>query len=202
MSSEMLLDEAPGSDPLAIFLEWQKAATERGLPAPDAFALATATPEGRPSVRIVLFKGVENGAVRLVTNYQSRKGEELLKNPFAALTFFWPALERQVRMEGRVERASAQESDAYFAQRDRESQLGAWASAQSRPIASRAALEAELDSARQRFEGRPVPRPQHWGVLHFVPERIELWLAGPHRLHDRFAYTRAGAAWRVERLSP
>ena len=202
MPPEMRLDEAPGSDPLAIFLEWQKAAAERGLPAPDAFALATATPEGRPSVRIVLFKGVENGAVRLVTNYQSRKGEELNKNPFAALTFYWPALDRQVRMEGRVERASAQESDAYFAQRDRESQLGAWASAQSRPIASRAALEAELESARRRFEGHSVPRPEHWGVLHLVPERVELWLAGPHRLHDRFAYTRDGDAWRVERLSP
>src|SRR4051812_17840863 len=150
MSPEISLDEAPGSDPLAIFLEWQNAAVERGLPAPDAFALATATPEGRPSVRIVLFKGVVNGAVRLVTNYQSRKGEELAKNPWAALTFFWPALERQVRMEGRVERAPAEESDAYFAKRDRESQLGAWASAQSRPIASRAALEAELASVRVR----------------------------------------------------
>jgi pyridoxamine 5'-phosphate oxidase len=202
MSPEICLDEAPGSDPLAIFLAWQNAAVERGLPAPDAFALATATPDGRPSVRVVLFKGVVNGAVRLVTNYQSRKAEELAKNPRAALTFFWPALERQVRMEGRVERAPAEESDAYFAQRDRESQLGAWASAQSRPIASRAALEAELASVRIRFEGRPVPRPAHWGVLHLVPERVELWLAGAHRLHDRFVYTREGAGWRVERLAP
>jgi len=202
MPPETSLDETPGHDPLAIFLEWQKAAAERGLPAPDAFALATSTPEGRPSVRIVLFKGVVNGALRLVTNYQSRKGEELAKNPFAALTFFWPALDRQVRMEGRVERASPQESDAYFAKRDRESQLGAWASAQSRPVASRAALDAELARVRQRFEGGPVPRPDHWGVLHLLPDRIELWLSGPHRLHDRFAYTRDGDAWRVERLAP
>ena len=202
MPLETSFAEAPGSDPLAIFLEWQKAAVERGLPAADAFALATSTLEGRPSVRIVLFKGVVNGTVRLVTNYESRKGQELSKNPFAALTFFWPALERQVRMEGRVERASAAESDAYFATRDRQSQLGAWASAQSRPVASRAALDAELASVRQRFEGRAVPRPEHWGVLAFVPERIELWLGGPHRLHDRFAYTRDGGAWRVERLAP
>jgi pyridoxamine 5'-phosphate oxidase len=168
----------------------------------DAFALATATPEGRPSVRIVLFKGVEGGALRLVTNYQSRKGEELAKNPYAALVFHWPLLERQVRMEGRVERASAAESDAYFASRDRESQLGAWASQQSRPVASRLALMEALEQVRARFAGRAVERPPHWGVLRLVPSRVELWLAGSHRLHDRFVYERDGAGWRCERLAP
>jgi pyridoxamine 5'-phosphate oxidase len=192
----------PGSDPLVVFEAWQRSAVERGLPAPDAFALATATTDGRPSVRTVLYKGLRNGAVRLVTNYESRKGVELSHNPYAALMFFWPALERQVRMEGKVERASAAESDEYFAGRDRESQLGAWASQQSRPLASRAALEAELTRVSERFQGRSVERPPHWGVLHFVPARVELWCGGAHRLHDRFLYERDGASWRVERLMP
>jgi len=194
--------EAPGPDPLGIFLEWQRTAAERGLPAPDAFALATATADGRPSVRIVLFKGIKDGALRLVTNYQSRKGEEVALNPHGALVFFWPALDRQVRMEGPIEPAPASESDAYFAARDRESQLGAWASAQSRPLESRAELIAELERVRARFDGGPVTRPPHWGILKLIPERVELWLGGQHRLHDRFAYTREGDGWRIERLSP
>ncbi len=168
----------------------------------DAFALATATPDGRPSVRMVLYKGVVNGALRLVTNYESRKGEELARNPYAALVFYWPILDRQVRIEGRVARASASESDAYFAGRDRASQLGAWASAQSREIETRAELDAALEAARARFEGRPVERPPHWGVLELVPSRVELWRSGPHRLHDRFEYERAGDGWRVRRLAP
>jgi pyridoxamine 5'-phosphate oxidase len=197
-----LPEGAPGADPMAIFLEWQNLAVERGLPAADAFSLATATHEGRPSVRTVLFKGVVNGALRLVTNYDSRKGRELADNPWGAAVFYWPALDRQVRLEGRLERAAASESDEYFANRDRESQLGAWASAQSRPLASRAELMAELDRVRARFEGGLVPRPLNWGIVRLLPERIELWLAGEHRLHDRFAYERDGAAWRCERLMP
>jgi len=169
---------------------------------PDAFALATATPDGRPSVRIVLFKGMRDGALRFVTNYESRKGQELAANPHAALTFFWPALDRQVRMEGRVTRASAEESDRYFASRDRESQLGAWASQQSRPVASRAEITAAMERTRARFAGRAVERPPHWGVLHFVPELVELWISAAGRMHDRFLYQRAGTAWRVQRLMP
>lgn len=192
----------PGPDPLALFAEWQRTATEMGQPVPDAFALATSTPDGHPSVRIVLYKGMRDGAVRLVTNYESRKGRELAENPHAALVFFWPALDRQVRMEGRVERAPDAESDEYFANRDRESQLGAWASQQSRPVGSREELSRALDAARARFEGRTVERPPHWGVLHFVPERVELWFGGAHRLHDRFAYERDGAGWRIQRLMP
>jgi len=202
MRPETPPNEAPGSDPLAIFLEWHNTAVERGLPEPDAFALATATPDGRPSVRIVLFKGLTDGALRLVTNYQSRKGEELARNAQGALVFFWPGLMRQVRMEGRIERAATSESDAYFASRDRESQLGAWASQQSRPVESRAALDESLEAVRARFQGKDVPRPPHWGMLKLVPDRVELWLSGPHRLHDRFVYTRDGADWRVERLAP
>ena len=202
MESRPTSDESPGPDPLAIFLEWQRQAGERGGLMPDAFALATATPDGRPSVRTVLFKGIEGGALRLVTNYESRKGRELAENPHGALMFYWPVLDRQVRMEGRLERAPASESDAYFASRDRDSQLGAWASAQSRPVPSRAALMAEFETVHERFEGGPVPRPPHWGVVHLIPERVELWLAGAHRLHDRFAYTREGAGWRCQRLMP
>jgi pyridoxamine 5'-phosphate oxidase len=194
--------EAPGADPLTIFVDWQRAAAERGQAMPDAFALATATPDGRPSVRIVLFKGVMDGALRFVTNFESRKGDELAKNPHAAVVFYWPMLDRQVRMEGRVERASAGESDQYFATRDRASQLGAWASTQSRPIGGRAELDDALEQATARFAGRAVERPPHWGVLHLVPERIELWVSGPHRLHDRFEYERVGGTWRIRRLAP
>ena len=169
---------------------------------PDALALATATREGRPSVRTVLFKGVVDGALRFVTNYESRKGIELIDNPHGALVFFWPVLDRQVRMEGRLALAPARDSDVYFAKRDRESQLGAWASAQGRPIASREALLSELERMRARFDGKPVPRPPHWGMVNLIPERVELWMAGAHRLHDRFAYTRDHAGWRCERLMP
>lgn len=194
--------EHPGPDPIVLFAAWQKAAEEKGQPLPDAFALATSTPDGRPSVRVVLYKGLRDGALRFVTNYESRKGEELAQNAEAALVFFWPALNRQVRMEGRVERASGQESDEYFASRDRESQLGAWASQQSRPVGSRADLMAALEQARARFAGRAVERPPYWGLLHFVPARVELWVAGDHRLHDRFLYERDGGGWRVQRLMP
>jgi pyridoxamine 5'-phosphate oxidase len=191
------------ADPLAVFVEWFQAAEARGLPFVDAFSLATATPDGRPSVRVVLYKGLSaDGKLRFVTNLESRKGRELEQNPRAAAVFFWPGLERQVRIEGQVERAPAEESDRYFAGRDRESQLGAWASAQTRPIGSRADLEAALARERSRWEGRAVERPAHWGMLYLVPESVELWLGGAHRLHDRFLYERAAGAWRVTRLSP
>jgi len=202
MESSPQLDESPGADPLAVFVEWQALAAQRGGLMSDAFALATATRDGRPSVRTVLYKGVQDGAIRLVTNYDSRKGRELTENPHGALMFYWPVLDRQVRMEGRLAPAPAAESDAYFASRDRESQLGAWASAQSQPVPSRTALMAAFDRVRERFEGAPVPRPPHWGVVHLLPERVELWLAGAHRLHDRFAYTREVAGWRCQRLMP
>jgi pyridoxamine 5'-phosphate oxidase len=202
MSADESSSEVPGPDPLALFSAWQHAATEMGQPFADAFALATASPDGRPSVRTVLYKGMREGALRFVTNHESRKGRELAQNPWAALVFFWSALNRQVRMEGRVTPASDAESDEYFASRDRESQIGAWASQQSRPVASRAALTAALEQARARFAGRPVERPPHWGVLHFVPASVELWFGGAHRLHDRFLYVREGDGWRVQRLMP
>jgi pyridoxamine 5'-phosphate oxidase len=203
-----MLDVAENSevlraDPLSVFGAWFREAVERGLPFPDAFSLATATPDGVPSVRVVLYKGMtDDGKVRFVTNFESRKGRELAQNPRGAAAFFWAGLERQVRIEGRVERAPDAESDRYFAARDRESQLGAWASAQSRPIASRAELEAALVHERQRWEGRAVERPARWGMFYLVAERVELWIGGAHRLHDRFLCARAGGAWQVTRLCP
>ncbi len=201
MATMSHLDHPP-SDPLGTFQDWYAEAVRGQAPFPDAMALATASKDGRPSVRMVLFKGVVNGRLAFVSNYESRKARELDENPFGALVVFWPSLSRQVRFEGAVSRAPESLSDDYFRGRDRESQLGAWASHQSQPIASRAALLEELRSVDQRFSGREVPRPPHWGMYLLEPETIELWLSGDHRLHDRFGYRRSGATWQCERLSP
>jgi pyridoxamine 5'-phosphate oxidase len=202
MTTTLPSSEALGPDPLAIFRAWYAEAVEKKLPAPDALALATATADGKPSVRMVLYKGFEAGRLCLVTNYESRKARELAQNPWAALAFYWPGLDRQVRIEGRVERADAALSDRYFAGRDRESQLGAWASLQSHPVASRAELERALERERSRWQGRPVERPPHWGMLLLEPLRVEFWVSGPHRLHDRFAYESTATGWTITRLSP
>lgn len=195
---------APGPDPLQVLNTWHAQAVERAEPTPDAMTLATATREGRPSARIVLFKGILRGGVFFVTNYQSRKGRELDDNPRAAIVMHFASVERQVRIEGRVERASAAESEAYFRSRPRGSQLGAWASPQSRPIASRATLDALADDAEARFEGGQVARPEFWGGYLVFPETVELWLGRPDRLHDRFLYRRGatGDTWSIERLAP
>lgn len=202
MKSAMLDSEAPGPEPLLLFQSWYEEAARVEAGPADAFALATTDASGQPAVRIVLFKGLAAGKLRFVTNLDSRKAHDLAANPRAAVVFFWPKLGRQVRMEGRVVPASAAESDRYFAGRDRESQLGAWASDQSRPIDSRATLEGRLEEARKRFEGRDVERPPHWGMLELEPARVELWLGGAHRLHDRFSYERTADGWRIQRLSP
>ena len=196
-------DDAPGAlDPLTIFLEWYGEAERTAAPFVDAFALATADEKGRTAVRFVLFKGLSEGTLRFVTNFESNKARDLEKNPHAAIAFFWPSLGRQVRMEGTVARAPDADSDRYFATRDREAQLGAWASAQSRPLANRAELEAELERQKQRFAGEGVPRPAYWGMLAFTPIVVEFWMTGAHRLHDRFRYERDAQGWKVERLAP
>lgn len=164
--------------------------------------LATATAEGRPSARTVLYKGLLDGAVCFVTNYDSTKGHELLDNPRAALVFFWATLNRQVRIEGRTEQAPASWSDRYFAARARGSQIGAWASKQSSVIDSRGVLEQRLHDAEARFEGQPVPRPDYWGGFRLIPERIEFWLGQDARLHDRYSYRASEAGWQLSRLSP
>jgi pyridoxamine 5'-phosphate oxidase len=194
--------EAPGSNPLEILENWYREAIAAQAPMPDAMTLATSTADGRPSARIVLFKGVQADGVRFVTNYASRKAQELEQNPRAALVFFWPTLDRQVRLEGEVQRFSDAESDAYFASRPRLSQLGAWASPQSQELGSRAELESRLSEVTERFKTGEVPRPDFWGGYRLNPSRVELWIAGAHRLHDRFVYERTGSLWKVARLAP
>lgn len=194
--------ELKSANPLEVFSAWYAEAVALGAPAPDAMTLATVDSSGKPSARIVLYKGFYDGKLGFVSNYESRKAEELSRDPRAALVFFWPSLMRQVRFEGTVQKAPPEVSDRYFASRDRESQIGAWASRQSRPIASREELIERVEEVRRRFEGRPVERPPFWGMYWFDAEAVELWISGDHRLHDRFRYVREGDKFRCERLSP
>lgn len=192
-----------GRDPLATLARWLGEAREADLFEPEAAALATATSAGRPSVRMVLVRGAEEGELRFYTNHGSRKAGELAANPHAALVFHWGApLRRQARVEGAVERLSQRESEEYFATRARESRLGAWASPQSRPLPSRAELDARLAEAEERFASGDVPLPPFWGGYRVVPDAIELWQNRPNRLHDRARYERAADGWTCVRLAP
>lgn len=189
------------ADPFQQFEDW----FEEGRPTvkePEAVALATAAPTGRPSLRMVLMKAYDPAGFVFATNYRSRKGEELDENPSAALLFFWPELERQVRIVGRVERAPEWESDRIFMARPRASRLAATMSRQSRPIGSRAELEALVAKAEQDLEGQEVRRPAHWGGYRVVPDEFEFWQGRRNRLHDRFVYQREATGWRIQRLQP
>jgi pyridoxamine 5'-phosphate oxidase len=189
--------------PLEQVRAWYQAAVEAGIPEPNAMALATATAEGAPSVRFVLLKGVDEHGLEFFTNYESRKAGELAGNPRAAAAIHWQPLQRQVRVEGPVELLPAEESDAYFATRSHGSQIGAWASPQSRPIPDREWLDARVDEAQARFGEGDVPRPPHWGGYRLVPEVVELWQGRADRLHDRRRYARGpDGSWSCERLSP
>ncbi|MGZ3670262.1 MAG: pyridoxamine 5'-phosphate oxidase [Bdellovibrionota bacterium] len=190
-------------DPLEQFEAWlADAQAKSDLEFPHATALATAAKNGRPSVRMVLLKGVNKTGFSFFTNFESRKARELTESPFAALCFFWEPLGRQVRVEGRVERVSDADSDAYFRTRPRGSKLGAWASPQSREIESRKILEDAVQAAGEKYPGE-VPRPPHWGGFMLVPDRIEFWKNGEDRLHDRFEYSRDGSGpWTLKRLAP
>jgi pyridoxamine 5'-phosphate oxidase len=189
-------------DPLRQFERWFAAAGEAGVEVPEAMALATATADGRPSARMVLLKQADERGFTFHTNYESRKGVELAANPRAALLFHWRPPGRQVRVEGRVERVPGGESEAYFATRAPASQLAAWASPQSRPLANRAELEELYGEAVARFEGEPVPLPPNWGGFRVVPDAYEFWEHGDDRLHDRVRYERTGDSWSKTRLAP
>jgi pyridoxamine 5'-phosphate oxidase len=187
--------------PFTQFDNWLKEAIAAQLPEPNAMTLATVDANGRPSTRVVLIKGVDERGPVWFTNYQSRKGRELAGNPFAALQFHWVELERVVRIEGRVEKVSDAESDAYFNGRPLDSRIGAWASPQSETISGRVMLVARAAEYAAKFLLKP-PRPPHWGGYRLLPDRFEFWQGRPSRLHDRIVYRLADDAWRIERLAP
>ncbi|QDZ39594.1 pyridoxamine 5'-phosphate oxidase [Euhalothece natronophila Z-M001] len=190
-------------NPLIQFQTWFDQALDADLPEPNAMTLATADSEGKPSARIVLLKGVDETGFVFYTNYKSRKGEQLAENPSAALVFWWAELERQVRIEGSVEKVSEAESEEYFASRPFGSQLGAWASPQSRVIESRRVLEEKSWELEQKYHNKAIPKPPHWGGYRLIPTEIEFWQGRPNRLHDRIRYNQqSDGNWLRERLAP
>jgi len=190
------------ADPIAQFSRWFDEAVAAEVPEPNAMTLATVDADGQPAARIVLLKAVDARGFVFHTNYDSRKGRDIGANPRVALVFFWPELERQVRVEGRAERVGAKESDDYFGGRPRASQLGAWASPQSAPIADRGSLEARFAEAETRFASQSVPRPPNWGGVRVAAQRVEFWQGRASRLHDRLVWTREGSGWTIGRLAP
>lgn len=197
------LDETRAAgDPFTQFRSWIHDALTAGALEANAMTLATVDANGRPSARVVLLRSWNERGFVFFTNYRSQKGREIAANPRAALLFFWPELERQVRIDGRVEQLSAEESDAYFARRPRGHRISSWASPQSEVIPARAFLETKMEEIEQRFRDADVPRPPHWGGYRVVPERLEFWQGRPDRAHDRLAYTRSAAGWKRERLAP
>ncbi|MGN6250489.1 MAG: pyridoxamine 5'-phosphate oxidase [Marmoricola sp.] len=197
-----LTEDDAGDDPVALFRRWFDTAREAGVLEPNAMVLSTVDPDGAPSARAVLLKGLAEDGFVFYTNDDSRKGRALAAEPRCALTFTWLDLQRQVRVEGTAEQVAAEVSDAYFASRPRDSRLGAWASPQSSVVADRAELEASFAAARDRFGDGPVPRPSYWGGWAVRPERIEFWQGRHGRMHDRFAFTRSGEGWGRVRLAP
>jgi pyridoxamine 5'-phosphate oxidase len=200
--TERLLEADVSHDPLRLFDEWMHKAAGAELHEPYAMTLATATSDGKPSARIVLLRGYDERGFVFFTSYEGRKADELEANPNAALVLYWGELERQVRIEGRVEKTSAAESDAYFDSRPVESRLAACAARQSEVIPSRDVLEARWQELAARYPDGNIPRPPNWGGYRVAPEIIEFWQGAPHRLHDRFRYTRTAGGWRIERLAP
>jgi len=202
VSHQPLSEDRVESDPIAQFARWYGEAQAVVKPLPDAVALATATPAGHPSLRMVLLKGFDAHGFVFYTNYRSRKGRELARNPRATLLFYWGELERQVRIDGRVEKLMARESDEYFDTRPRGSQLSAWASPQSALVAGRGPLERRFAAFARKYPDA-VPRPPQWGGYRLVPEAFEFWQGREDRLHDRILYRRVrGGRWRIERLAP
>ena len=201
-AAKPLTRELLHEDPLEQFATWMEEAVNAQILDPYAMCVSTVGADGKPSSRIVYWRDVENGGFVFYTNYNSHKGQEIDANPNVAINFHWTELERQIRIEGTVVKASPEVSDKYWSQRPRESQLGAWASAQSRVIADKTELEKGLETAKLKFEGKDVPRPEHWGGYTVQPSRIEFWQGRPSRLHDRFVYLKEGDSWKMEQLSP
>ncbi len=199
---EGLDESAAGDDPLVLFGRWLDDAVTAQIHEPNAMALATSTPDGRPSVRIVLLKGLDESGMTFFTNYESRKGGELEANPRAAAALLWHPLQRQVRVEGPVARIATDKSDAYFHSRPHGSQLGALASPQSSVVADRAALDARYEAAAETYGEGDVPRPDHWGGYRIELQSIEFWQGRESRLHDRLRFVRSGSGWTRERLAP
>lgn len=197
-------------NPIEEFLKWYVLAEQSGVITPDAMTLATATRSGIPSARIVLYKGLNSKGLRFFTNYRSRKGKELISNPRAALVFFWPKVkkgsefisDRQIRIEGTIQKLSGQESNSYWVSRPRGSQIGAHASEQSTIVPNREVLEKKVALLNQKYEGKDIPRPLHWGGFCLIPSRFEFWISGDSRLHDRFCYIKKKKGWELARLSP
>lgn len=201
-SKGVLERETLNRDPLKQLEIWLQQAIDTGHPEPSAMHLSTVDALHRPHARVVLLKGIEQDGLVFYTNYQSDKAIQIAQNAQVALLFFWPLLERQVRVEGRAEKVSDETSDVYFAGRPRESQLGAWASPQSRVVGSQEELNLLFSLAEERFQGQPVPRPPHWGGYRVIAERIEFWQGQPGRMHHRYRYCRDVNEWIVEQLAP
>ncbi len=201
-SARTLTEKNADKNPFVQFRRWFDAAQNRRVPQPEAVALATSSRDGLPTVRMVLLKGVDDRGFSFYTNFESRKGRQLAENPRAALLFFWPQLERQIRIEGKIEKLSREESMAYFSSRPRKSRIGAWASRQSEIIDGRGPLELSVKEFERKFHGKEVPLPDYWGGFRVVAEQFEFWQGRPNRLHDRLVYRKAGVQWEIVRLSP
>ncbi len=197
----ILAENHLAGNPLEQFEVWMQEAIAAGVAEPNAMDLSTVS-DSKPSSRIVLLKGVDKRGFIFYTNYDSRKGKDMLDCPFVSLNFFWTLQARQVRIEGRIEKVDPDESDAYFASRPRDSQIGAWASSQSTVIKSRTEIEEKITILMKQYEGKDVPRPPHWGGYVVIPDRIEFWQGRPNRLHDRFLYEDTAEGWMVFRLAP
>ena len=198
-----VLDEKnTDSDPIKLFQIWYQEALVRNLPEQTAFTLSTISDKGRPSSRIVLLKGISEGSFLFYTNYKSRKAGDLEKNPYVACNFYWPELDRQVRFEGRAKKINKHDSDRYFQTRPRISQLGAWASPQSKEIKSRKVLEDRIVAYDLKFEGQEIPRPKDWGGYKITPRYFEFWQGREGRLHDRIVFTKSMKGWKVKRIAP
>ena len=197
-----LEEQLMAADPLEAFTEWMHDAITFGMKEPNAMTLATATTDGKPSARVVLLKDVNTAGFVFFTNYLSRKGRELISNPYAALVFDWHDMARQVRVEGSVEKLPAEESDAYFDTRPGNAKIGAWTSPQSKIVKDRAEIEQRRRETEQRFAGKSIPRPDHWGGFLLRPTVVEFWQGRPDRLHDRIVYFKTEEGWSKHRLAP